>query len=70
MIMRAMRWRSEAMEEGLWRAVRVGLDGLLRGEKASLEHEEAVSRQAQGDMVVEAAPAATLELGQADFLLR
>src|SRR3954465_6208374 len=69
MIMRAMRWRSEAMEQGLWRAVRVGLGGLLGGEKASLGHEEAISRQAQGDMVVEAAPAATLELRQADLLL-
>ena len=39
------------------------------GEKASLAHEEAVSRQTQGDMVIEAAPAAALELGQADFLL-
>ena len=57
------------MEQGLWRAVLVGFGGLSRGEKASLGHEEAVSRQAQGDMVVEAAPAATLELRQADFLL-
>ena len=38
-------------------------------EKASLAHEEAVSRQTQGDMVIEAAPAAALELGQADLLL-
>ena len=53
----------------MWRAVRVGFGGLPRGEKASLGHEEAVSRQTQGDMVVEAAPAAALELGQADVLL-
>jgi hypothetical protein len=53
----------------LWRAVLVGFGGLPRGEKASLGHEEAISRQTQGDMVVEAAPAAALELGQADFLL-
>ena len=39
------------------------------GEKASLAHEEAVRRQTQGDMVIEAAPAAALELGQADLLL-
>ena len=57
------------MECGLWRAVRVGLGGLARGEKASLGHEEAVGRQTQGDMVIEAAPAAALELGQADLLL-
>ena len=53
----------------MWRAVLVGFGGLPRGEKASLGHEEAVSRQTQGDMVVEAAPAAAPELGQADFLL-
>ena len=57
------------MEYGLCRAIRVGFGGVPRGEKASLGHEEAVSRQTQGDMVVEAAPAATLELRQADFLL-
>src|SRR3954470_19369876 len=57
------------MEYGLCRAIRVGFGGARRGEKASLGHEEAVSRQTQGDMVVEAAPAAPLELGQADFLL-
>ena len=54
------------------RAVRVGFGRARRGEKASLAHEEAVSRQTQGDkgdIVVEAAPAAALELGQADFLL-
>src|SRR3954447_23935276 len=39
------------------------------GEKASLAHEEAVRRQTQGDMVIEAAPAAALELRQADLLL-
>ena len=57
------------MEYGLCRAIRVSFGGARRGEKASLAHEEAVRRQAQGDMVVEAAPAATLELRQADFLL-
>ena len=51
------------------RAIRVGFGGARRGEKASLGHEEAVSRQTQGDMVIEAAPAAALELGQADLLL-
>ena len=50
-------------------AIRVGFGGARRGEKASLGHEEAVSRQTQGDMVIEAAPAAALELGQADLLL-
>ena len=53
----------------MWRAVLVGFGGLPRGEKASLGHEEAIRRQAQGDVVIEAAPAATLELCQADFLL-
>src|SRR3954466_6476994 len=57
------------MEYGLCRAIRVGFGGARRGEKASLGHEEAVRRQTQGDMVVEAAPAAALELGQADLLL-
>ena len=51
------------------RAIRVSFGGARRGEKASLAHEEAVRRQAQGDMVIEAAPAAALELGQADLLL-
>src|ERR687894_1013432 len=55
------------MEYGLCRALRVGFGGARRGEKASLAHEEAVRRQTQGDMVIEAAPA--LELGQADLLL-
>jgi len=53
----------------LCRAIRVSFGGARRGEKASLAHEEAVSRQTQGDMVIEAAPAAALELGQADLLL-
>src|SRR4029079_8721759 len=57
------------MEYGLCRALRVSFGGARRGEKASLAHEEAVSRQTQGDMVIEAAPAAALELGQADLLL-
>ena len=57
------------MEWGVWRAALVGSGKLPRGEKTSLGHEEAVRRQAQGDMMVEAAPAATLELRQADFLL-
>ena len=57
------------MEYGLCRAVRVGFGRARRGEKASLAHEEAVRRQTQGDMVSEAAPAAALELGQADLLL-
>src|SRR3954462_9907063 len=57
------------MEYGLCRAVRVGFGGVSRGEKASLAHEEAVRRQTQGDMVIEAAPAAALELRQADLLL-
>ena len=57
------------MEYGLCRAIRVSFGGARRGEKASLAHEEAVSRQTQGDMVIEAAPAAALELGQADLLL-
>src|SRR4029453_14732612 len=57
------------MEYGLCRALRVGFGGARRGEKASLAHEEAVRRQTQGDMVIEAAPAAALELGQADLLL-
>jgi len=57
------------MEYGLCRALRVGFGGVRRGEKASLAHEEAVRRQTQGDMVIEAAPAAALELGQANFLL-
>ena len=57
------------MEYGLCRAVRVGFGRARRGEKASLAHEEAVRRQTQGDMVIEAAPAAALELGQADLLL-
>src|SRR6187397_1337367 len=43
--------------------------GCRGGEKVSLGHEEAVRRQTQGDMVIEAAPAAALELGQADLLL-
>ena len=45
----------------LWRAA--------EGEKASLGNEKAVSRQTQGDMVIEAAPATALEPGQADLLL-
>src|SRR3954453_16529051 len=45
------------------------LRGGAEGEKASLAHEEAVRRQTQGDMVIEAAPAAALELRQADLLL-
>ena len=55
------------MEYGLCRAIRVGFGGARRGEKASLAHEEAVRRQTQGDMVIEAAPA--LELGQTNLLL-
>src|SRR3954452_18057093 len=57
------------MEYGLCRAIRVGFGGVPRGEKASLGHEEAVRRQAQGDMVIEAAQDAALELGQAALLL-
>src|SRR3954467_2305013 len=57
------------MEYGLCRAIRVSFGGARRGEKASLGHEEAVRRQTQGDMVIEAAPAAALELRQADLLL-
>src|SRR3954462_2435456 len=57
------------MEYGLCRAVRVGFGGGPRGEKASLAHEEAVRRRTQGDMVIEAAPAAALEIRQADLLL-
>src|SRR3954464_12084621 len=57
------------MEYGLRRAIRVGFGGAWRGEKASLAHEEAVRRQAQGDMVIEAAPATALEPRQADLLL-
>jgi hypothetical protein len=41
----------------------------VEGEKASLGHEEAVSRQTEGGVVIEAAPAAALELGQTDLLL-
>jgi hypothetical protein len=41
-----------------------------RGEKASLANEEAVGRQAQGDVVVQAAPGASLEVAEPDLLLR
>ena len=46
----------------------VGIRG-AEGEKASLANEEAVGRQAQGDVVVEAAPGASLEVAESDFLL-
>ena len=43
--------------------------GVPRGEKASLANEEAVGRQAQGDVVVQAAPGASLEVAEPDLLL-
>jgi hypothetical protein len=69
-----MRWRREAIDQGLWRAgVLVSGElgsGVPRGEKASLANEEAVGRQAQGDVVVQAAPGASLEVAEPDLLLR
>jgi hypothetical protein len=72
-----MRRRREAIDQGLWRAGRTGVlvSGELgsrvpRGEKASLANEEAVGRQAQGDVVVQAAPGASLEVAEPDLLLR
>src|SRR4051812_24011681 len=46
----------------------VGIRG-AEGEKASLANEEAVGRQAQGDVVVQAAPGASLEVAEPDLLL-
>src|SRR3712207_2692651 len=66
---RAMRRCGEAIDHGLWRAVRTGRLGGSRGEKASLAHEEAVSRQTQRDVMVQPAPAAAFEMLQADLLL-
>src|SRR3954462_12868389 len=43
--------------------------GVPWGEKASLAHEEAVGRQAQGDVVIQAAPGASLEVAEPDLLL-
>src|SRR3954447_25853897 len=63
----ALRRRREAIDQELWRAGRGGGlvsrewgAGVPRGEKASLANEEAVGRQAQGDVVVQAAPGASL----------
>src|SRR3954470_8918000 len=44
--------------------------GCRGGEKASLANEEAVGRQAQGDVVVQAAPGASLEVAEPDLLLK
>ena len=72
-----MRRRREAIDQGLWRAGRTGGlvsgelgSGMPRGEKASLANEEAVGGQAQGDVVVQAAPGASLEVAEPDLLLR
>src|SRR3954463_5392629 len=71
-----MRRRREAIDQGLWRAGRTGVlvcgelgSGVPRGEKASLANEEAIGRQAQGDVVVQAAPGASLEVAEPDLLL-
>ena len=64
-----MRRRREAIDQGLWRAGRTGVlvsgelgSGVPRG--GSLANEEAVGRQAQGDVVVQAAPGASLEVAE------
>ena len=63
------------MECGLCRCGRSGVGGTivpaswLRGEKAAFPDQEAVSRDAQGGVVVEAAPAAAFEMAQAHLLL-
>src|SRR3954465_6118875 len=72
-----MRRRREAIDQGLWRAGRTGglVSGGLgsggpRGGKASPADEEAAGRQAQVDVVVQAAPGASLEVAEPDLLLK
>lgn len=64
-----MRRRSEGMDQGLWRAVRMGGVGTAEGGKASLADEEAIRCHAEGDMMVQPAPGAPLEMSEPDLLL-
>ena len=48
----------------------MALEAALRGKKASLTHEKAISCDAQGGVMMKAAPAASLEVSEAEFLLQ